>query len=101
MPLLYFRQTRCSAVSSLFGQTAYHSVRDSYQFTAELRKLLRSLPPRAALEACQALRNDTNAMARSVRREVEGDSDDDELPYMTQVRALTKCVFVSCLKMGS
>lgn len=29
---------------------------------------------------------DPNAAVMSTRREVEGDSDDDELPYMTQVR---------------
>ncbi|CAN0192920.1 unnamed protein product, partial [Ectocarpus fasciculatus] len=38
-------------------QAAYHGVRDSYQFTAELRKVLHSLPPRAARAACEALRD--------------------------------------------
>ena len=98
----------------LFGQAAYHSVRDSYQFTAELRKVLRSLPPRAALAACQALRpppsEDADPALKSARGAERGngvysagwgssgldsaeDSDnDDELPYMTQVMPRRACV---------
>lgn len=83
-------------------------MRDSYQFTAELRKVVHSLPPRAARAACQALRNPrAAASAASVGRkrgrdvdaprfgggqgsgiDAAGDADDDEeLPYTTQVRA--------------
>lgn len=46
---------------SLGCQAAYHGVRDSYQFTAELRKVLHSLPPRAARAACEALRDPAGA----------------------------------------
>lgn len=41
---------------SYFDQAAYHSVRDGYQFTAELRKVLESLPPGVARAACDMLR---------------------------------------------
>ena len=40
-------------------------MRDSYQFTAELRKVLHSLPPRAARAACEALRNPPAAAGSS------------------------------------
>ncbi|CAN0458902.1 unnamed protein product, partial [Ectocarpus sp. 8 AP-2014] len=46
-------------------QAAYHGVRDSYQFTAELRKVLHSLPPRAARAACEALRDPAAAAGSS------------------------------------
>lgn len=42
-------------------------MRDSYQFTAELRKVLHSLPPRAARAACEALRNPPTAAAAAGR----------------------------------
>ncbi|CAM9348332.1 unnamed protein product, partial [Scytosiphon promiscuus] len=94
-------------------QASYHGVRDSYQFTAELRKVLHSLPSRAARGNGQALRNSTaisfpeqstggasvSAAARGKKREwwvdappsgaqdsaTSAGGDDDELPYTTQV----------------
>lgn len=110
---------RCFPFSFLFlssrrlflfrSQAAYHCVRDSYQFTAELRKVLHSLTPRAARAACLALRNtplainatrtvgvkrgrsDESAALPAERSAADvgtlrEENDDDEMPYMTQVR---------------
>lgn len=95
-------------------------MRDNFQFTAELRKVLHSLPPRAARAACETLRNPPAAWSSSASLSADGsaargkkkrerwsdappctgqgvgvaaaaasgvEADDDELTYMTQVRA--------------
>ena len=90
-------------------QAAYHSVRDSYQFTAELRKVLHSLPPQAARATREALRDPPAGAAagagsapRGKKRDrwndappfggqgvgpAAGEEDsEEELTYMTQVR---------------
>lgn len=96
--------------ATLILQTAYHGVRDSYQFTAELRKVLHSLPPRVAWAASQVLRNPSAAPAAAstglgsgrggvptLRGRGDGtrafalDDDDDELPYTTQVSGAGSC----------
>ena len=83
-------------------------MRDSHQFTAEVRKVLYSLPPQAAKAACESLRNPPalsvgasagltrgpwndappcngqgqGAAAAAVGGEEE---EEEELPYATQV----------------
>lgn len=89
----------CFAVDGLLGQAAYHGVRDSYQFTAELGKVLEYLPPSAARAACEMLRNPPGSGSTSGRKRARDDAivgsdgspatdDEDELPYTTQVSGL-------------